>query len=97
MEQPVKRRGRPPKARAPEVGGQPVSPPGHMTCQPTSEEQNPSVLTTETVEWALQELRKPHLPGDDRIGRHVGECVSITFEDNQEYRVENGVIVERVR
>lgn len=37
--------------------------------------------------------------GDDRIGDSVDNpaWTAITFDDNREYRVENGVIVERVR
>jgi hypothetical protein len=78
MEEPVKRRGRPPKVR------------------PAQEESR--IFTPEVVERArLDSERKPTLPGDDRIGRHVGNCEHITFEDDMEYRVEDGVIAERVR
>jgi hypothetical protein len=81
MEEPVKRRGRPPKAKP---------------------EEPKAVLTQETVERVLKQFNaereaKPALPGDDRIGRYVGHCEHITFEDDMEYRVEDGVIAERVR
>lgn len=53
----------------------------------------------EHAEPAVLPAPKAALPGDDRIGQRVDDprWTGITFEDNREYRVENGVIVERVR
>jgi hypothetical protein len=40
-----------------------------------------------------------HFPADENVGERVTlpGCTGITFPDGREYRVENGVIVERVR
>jgi hypothetical protein len=40
----------------------------------------------------------PRIPNDERVGLSVPDpgCTGITFEDGKSYRVENGMIVERV-
>lgn len=45
------------------------------------------------------EVSPRRILGDDRVGTPVDDprCTGITFPDDREYRVENGVIVERVR
>jgi hypothetical protein len=41
----------------------------------------------------------PSIPSDERVGERVDVpgCTGYTFPDDREYRVENGVIVERIR
>lgn len=42
---------------------------------------------------------KSKFPADERVGQSVDNpaWTGITFPDDREYRVENGVIVERIR
>jgi hypothetical protein len=41
----------------------------------------------------------PVFPADERIGQHVDDpnWTAIVFQDDRQYRIEDGVIVERVR
>lgn len=41
----------------------------------------------------------PVFPADERIGQHVDDpsWTAISFPDDRQYRIENGVIAERVR
>lgn len=47
-------------------------------------------------EW---KTNAPVFPADERIGQHVDDpnWTAIVFQDDRQYRVEDGVIVERVR
>lgn len=46
--------------------------------------------------WKTPE--SPKFPPDERIGQHFDSGYSaVVFPDDRQYRIENGVIVERVR
>lgn len=65
--------------------------PGRPRKAPESPPAEPVIELESTGERAL--------PADERIGEHVDDprWTAIVFPDDRQYRIENGVIVERVR
>lgn len=53
---------------------------------------------SEPVKVVESEPAKPKFPSDERIGKPVDDLrwTEIGFDDGRSYRIENGVIVERI-
>lgn len=63
---------------------------------PSAEVAPPEADAPPPDEWKTPESAK--FPPDERIGQHVGSGYSsISYSDDRQYRIEDGVIVERVR
>lgn len=97
--QPVKRRpGRPRKSPPPESAAPTKAAEADETPEVESTAPDSPEASAPPVHPESKAPAKPAFPADDRIGQEVDPAwSSISFPDDRQYRIEDGVIVERVR
>lgn len=97
--QPVKRRpGRPRKMPVPEVETPKPATDLEVGEPELPAEPDPAAKPLAEPAPPAPESSKPKFPADERIGEEADPAwTSISFSDDRQYRIEDGVIVERVR